>query len=453
MDLRIFFFITILLLAGKGYSQIRLKTSVLETTTLVSGLYMPWNILWGPDNHIWMTERYGRVSRINPNNGKQQVLKVIEEVHQEGEAGLLGMALHPDFLNQPFLFLVYTYLQGQAIIQKVVRYQYTHGQLINATAILDGIPANFNHTGSRLIFLKDTTLLITTGDALNAEGSQDINFLGGKVLRINPDGSIPPDNPFPGSPVWAYGLRNSQGLALHPNSLVYASEHGPHIDDEINVISRGRNYGWPFVNGFCDEPEEITFCNERDIKEPLTIWPTPIAPSGITIYNHPAIPEFNNAILVSALRGQMLAVLKLSGSGETIESEEHYLQYMFGRIRDVLQGPFGEVYLALNGPSPQDIVPFTHSLVRLHNPEFPSMGNKIVVFTNPLNNTIHIKIEEFTEKMHIKILSLLGQTIFEMPVESKFLIIDGSFLSNGVYLLQLSDSDQNLEVVKLLTRK
>jgi len=218
----------------------------LKDTALVSNLDFPWEILWGPDNYIWMTQRGGSISRVNPVTGEVSSLLSVSESRWNNEGGLLGMALHPQFETNPYVYVVYDFGADPDYKAKIVRYVYSGGNLINPTLLLDGIDAAFIHNGSRLLISSDLKLFITTGDASDTSNSQDTASLNGKVLRINLDGSIPPDNPFPGSPIWSYGHRNPQGLVM-VNGKLFSSEHGPDTDDEINIIRKGSNYGWPHV--------------------------------------------------------------------------------------------------------------------------------------------------------------------------------------------------------------
>jgi PQQ-dependent dehydrogenase (s-GDH family) len=248
----------------------------LSTRVVATGLDTPWEILWGPDNKIWVTERKGIVSRIDPATGEKQILlDITGTVLEQGEAGLMGMALHPDFDQNPYVFLAYTY-SGAGTTVKIVRYDYTESGLQHPVTLLDGIRGNVIHDGCRLIFASDKTLFITTGDAANQSLPQQLSSLNGKILRINPDGTIPSDNPQSGSPVWSFGHRNSQGLVFGPGGILYSSEHGPDTDDEINIIDRGKNYGWPNVHGFCDKSDEKSFCTSAGVIEPVTAWTTTI---------------------------------------------------------------------------------------------------------------------------------------------------------------------------------
>lgn len=310
---------------------------------LTDNLQYPWEILWGPDNYIWMTERGGRISRVNPSTGIVTPVFTISDVQSNGEGGLLGMVLHPQFSSNPFLYVAYNY-NNNGYKEKIVRFTYNGSTLINPTTIIDNINASSIHNGCRLVISPDLKLFITTGDAANPQLSQNTTSLNGKVLRINLDGSIPADNPIAGNPVWSLGHRNAQGLVFVNNQL-FSSEHGPNIDDEINIIEKGRNYGWPNVNGRCDESIEQTFCNSNNIKEPVYSWTPTVAVSGMEYYNNDYIPQWKNSILVVALKNSRLYQMKLNDNQTQITGTTEYFTNTYGRMRDVCISPEGKVYI------------------------------------------------------------------------------------------------------------
>ncbi|MDH3648592.1 MAG: PQQ-dependent sugar dehydrogenase, partial [Saprospiraceae bacterium] len=180
---------------------------------------------------------------------------------------------------------------------------------------------------------------------------QNIERLNGKILRITPDGDVPPDNPFPDNYVWSYGHRNPQGLIFDSNGNLFASEHGSNNDDEINLIVKGGNYGFPKVQGYCDERSEKKFCQEHSVVEPLKAFTPCIGVSGMAYFNHPSIPEWKNSLLVATLKsgggelGQRLFQCRLNAAGNLIESVQASFSYSFGRLRDVLVVPDGRIYL------------------------------------------------------------------------------------------------------------
>ncbi len=321
------------------------QSSDMATRDVITGLDTPWEILWGPDNRIWMTERNGTVSAVDPVSGSKTVLLEIAEVAQEGESGLMGMVLHPNFTNTPFVYLAYTYSSGSNLVVKIVRYQYTGQALSDPRTLIDGIRGNVIHDGCRLAFAPDNTLFITTGDAASSSLSQQRESLNGKILRINPDGSIPSDNPWPNSAVWAIGSRNAQGLVFAPDGTLYISEHGPGNDDEINIVSKGANYGWPAVEGLCNTPQEQTFCTANNVVEPIAHWSATIAVCGLDYYNSDAISKWKNSLLLVSLKGQKIVHLQLNDDG-TISGRQDFFSGSFGRLRDLCIAPDGRVFIA-----------------------------------------------------------------------------------------------------------
>lgn len=337
---------------GPGLRSSKADTAILSTTTIAAHLDVPWDIAWGPDNWIWFTEQSGAVSKVDPETGEQKLLlRIIPDVYRHRTMGLLCMTLHPDMKNFPFVFLNYIYMKGSELRSRWVRYTYNGNKLVEPLILLE-VPADIGHNGSRIVFSPDGKLLLATGDAdhkndaANSGNAQDLNSLSGKVLRLNIDGTIPDDNPFPGSPVWASGFRVPQGIVYASNGKLYTAEHGNLADDEVNLIAKGGNYGYPNVSGACDKPDERDFCAEHDVIEPLIAWTPTIAPAGIDYYNHPAIPQWRNALLLTTLKGQSLRVLRLSDDGTAVKEEKIYFEKEFGRLRDVCVAPDGAVYIA-----------------------------------------------------------------------------------------------------------
>jgi len=203
---------------------------------------------------------------------------------------------------------------------------------------------------------------MTTGDVGSASYALDTNRLHGKILRLNLDGSRPDDNPIPGSFVWSLGHRNPQGLVRAPSGIIYSSEHGPADNDEVNIIEKGRNYGWPEVHGFCDLPEEQTYCTANNVREPIAAWTPTLAVCGIDFYDHYAIPEWQNSILLVTLKEDDLRVLKLNESGDSIVSQDFHFNNYFGRLRDVCISPDGKIYIATSNQDGRANSPFPTAL-------------------------------------------------------------------------------------------
>ena len=328
-----------------------------DSIRIVKGnLHHVWEILWGPDDHIWYTERNGKISKVNPANGSVVFSATVSDVQSNNEGGLLGMALHPDFLSNGLLYVVYNYDGNNGYREKLVRFRLNNNALTDPTTLIDNIPASSIHNGSRVRIENDGPghkIYFTTGDAANGSNSQDVNSRNGKVLRLNLDGSIPSDNPIAGNPMWSYGHRNAQGL-IYVNNKWYSSEHGPSIEDELNIVLKGRNYGWPQVNGPCDGGE-VNFCNSNDVVEP--IWSSgnnTNAVCGIDYYNHDRIPQWKNSILMTTLKDQTLIQLKLSNDGNSVVSTSAFYRNQFGRLRDVCVSPGGRVYICTSSGGNQD---------------------------------------------------------------------------------------------------
>jgi len=324
----------------------------IKDSAIVQNLHYPWEILWGPDNYIWMTERGGKISRVNPATGTVSLLHTISEVATNGEGGLLGMVLHPNFNSTPYVYVVYNYNSG-GYKEKVVRFTYTGSSLNSSFTIIENISAASIHNGSRLIITPDLKLWITTGDASNTSLPQNTGSRNGKILRLNLDGSVPSDNPVAGNPYWSFGHRNPQGLVF-ANGILYSSEHGPSSDDEVNIIEKGRNYGWPDVRGFCNETGEATFCTANNVKEPVTAWTPTIATGGLDYYNHNLIPQWKNSLLMATLKNSRLYQMKLDGTYKSITETNEYFTNKYGRMRDVCISPEGKVYICTSNGGNND---------------------------------------------------------------------------------------------------
>jgi len=324
----------------------------IKDSAIVTGLNYPWEILWGQDNFIWMTERGGKISRVNPTTGAVSLLHTITEVVTNGEGGLLGMVMHPNFTANPFVYVSYNYNSG-GYKEKVVRFTYTGTALISPFTIIENIAASSIHNGSRLVITPDLKLFISTGDAANQSLPQNTSSLSGKILRFNLDGTIPVDNPVAVNPYWSLGHRNPQGL-VYANNILYSSEHGPSTDDEINIIEKGRNYGWPNVAGFCDPGTEQTFCSTNNVKEPLKVWTPTIATSGLDYYNNDLIPQWKNSLLLVALKESRMYQLKLDAANTSITSTTEFFAGTYGRMRDLCISPTGKVYICTSNGGNND---------------------------------------------------------------------------------------------------
>lgn len=258
-----------------------------------------------------------------------------------GEAGLLGMTLDPDFAQNKYVYIYYTYRDSAGQLwNRVVRLTEVNEHLTDTKIIIDYIPAASIHDVGRIKFGPDGKLYITTGDAARPELSQNLGSLAGKVLRINPDGSIPIDNPFQGSPVYTLGHRNPQGIDWHPvTGKPFVTEHGPSAHDEVNILDPGRNYGWPAVAGKAGDPRYV----DPVIESGSETW----APSGAAFYRDDQATEWRQNLFFATLRGNHLRRIVLGPPGyDKVESANAMFLGRFGRLRDVVQGPDGSLYIA-----------------------------------------------------------------------------------------------------------
>ena len=312
--------------------------------TIATNLNVPLEIAWGPDDHIWIAEHGGVISKIDPQTGTKQVLLKLTDIWQSRTAGLLGMALHSDMKKFPYVFLCYTIQKDKKYLIRLVRYTSDKDNL-NDPKILMEIPAANGHNGSRLA-VRDGLLYWATGDALSLTDSQNPKTPNGKILRMNIDGTPASGNPMIGNPVWAWGFRNIQGMVFSKSGQLYTSEHGDATDDEINLISKAKNYGWPTVQGFAESVEESSFKGLHNTVDPIKAWTPTIAPAGLDYYSHEKIPALKNSLLLVTLKGKSLRALKLDNEGKKILNEQIYFENKFGRIRDLCVSPAGDVYLA-----------------------------------------------------------------------------------------------------------
>lgn len=293
---------------------------------IAENLEVPWAIDMAPDGRLFFTERAGAI-RVIENNTLVAEPAAYINVAQEGEAGLMGIALHPDFAENHLVYVYHTYSNGTAVYNKVLALTERDNEMIDSETIIDGVPAADRNDGGRIKFGPDGMLYIATGDAMQPELAQDAGSLAGKILRINPDGSVPDDNPFEGSPVYSYGHRNVQGLAWDLQGNLYASEHGESGNDEINLIRPGENYGWP-----------IEECDAVRFEAPAVCFSPAVAPAGMAIARSDALGYQGDAIL-AALKAKQLRLVELDGSDAT------NVLTSYGRIRDVIEAPDGSLYV------------------------------------------------------------------------------------------------------------
>jgi len=305
-----------------------------KVETVAENLDIPWSIVWDPDGTIFFTERNGNVRIIQDGIVSEKPILSLNVGGFEG--GLLGIALDPNYSENHYIYLYYTYNNFFSTENKVVRYVESNLTLSEDKVLIDKIPGGPNHDGGRIQFGPDGKLYITTGDAGNAGLAQDKNSVAGKILRINSDGSIPEDNPFSGSPIYSYGHRNPQGLDWDDSGNLVATEHGPRQHDEINVIVPGANYGWPDIIG----SETIEGLVTPIMNTDNDTW----APSGAEFYDGNKIPQWTGKFFVATLRGNHLHMIDFDIEKNKVLSHQKLFVGDFGRLRDVATGPDGYLY-------------------------------------------------------------------------------------------------------------
>ncbi|MFA9262236.1 MAG: PQQ-dependent sugar dehydrogenase [Undibacterium sp.] len=336
------------------------KNPQLKIEAVASGLDTPWDIVFTSPERILVSERPGQIRVIENGTLRETPLYVFNEVLENGEDGLMSLALDPEYPQNHFVYAAVAYAEnGDRLTLKVIRFIDTGELLMDPFIVIDQIPAAKFHAGCRIAFGPDGKLYITTGDATNKELAQEMNSLAGKVLRINKDGTIPTDNPFAGSAVWSYGHRNSQGLAWNPDTgLLYETEHGPSVfdgpagGDEVNVIERGMNYGWPIVSH-----EK----NQEGMISPLVTFTPAEAPGSLMIYSGRVFPEWRGNLFFGALKGEGLMRIRLDPNDpKKVAAYGKLREVSLGRIRAVVEGPDGNIYFTTSNrdgrgkPAPLD---------------------------------------------------------------------------------------------------
>ncbi len=318
---------------------------------VASDLQVPWALAFGEDGALCWTERPGRLKVLRPGAEQPETLAELP-VAAIGEGGLMGLALDPAWATNRVLYLMYTVEEQGQLWNRIARYHLAEG-LDLEQVLVERIPGGRNHNGGRLAFGPDGLLYATTGDAGRPALAQDLGSLAGKILRLNTDGSVPEDNPFPGSLVYSYGHRNPQGLAWHPQTgVLYSVEHGPTGEfgsccrDELNRIVAGGNYGWPWVAGYdVLDPEAAATAS---LIAPVASSGTETwAPASLAFYRGVPLAPWNDLAFITMLRGSDVQRVTLGGvSLDQVTDVAVLLDGAFGRIRDVAVGPDGYLYLS-----------------------------------------------------------------------------------------------------------
>ena len=322
--------------------KVNLQPVQYEYEIVADDLYVPWSIVFSSPNRMLVTERDGTIVEVVDDGLNTNPLITFPEVASTGEAGLMGMALHPNYSSNKYIYVCMSYSGGGGLTDKIERLVDNGDTIERESVILDSFPSARFHAGCRLRFGDDGKLYITTGDAGTRDEAQNVSSLAGKILRMNDDGSVPDDNPIANSLVYSLGHRNPQGIDWHPVSgELYSTEHGPSgFDgpgggDELNRIVAGENYGWPEVSHENTSPE---------FKDPLLVFTPAEAPASGMFYRGSVFPQFTNQYFFGALRGEGIFVVEISDTDPDKVLSFEKLDINFGRIREISEGPDGLIY-------------------------------------------------------------------------------------------------------------
>jgi glucose/arabinose dehydrogenase len=344
--------------AGQTRAPKLTTDTAFQVTTLARGLDHPWGLAFLPDGRTLVTERVGRLRIVTPKGALSAPLAGVPKVATGGQLGLFGLALDPQFPANHRVYLAYSAPAGGGSQLTVARAELAEGAkpgLENLQVIFRAQPIRSGsaNIGGRLAFAPDGTLFVTVGDRFQSRDyAQTLDNHLGKLIRINPDGSVPKDNPFVGRPgvrpeIWSYGHRNSESLAVNPwTHKVWEVEHGARGGDELNIPQAGKNYGWPVITygeDYSGAPIGAGITQKAGMEQPIYYWDPVIAPSGMAFYDADLFPAWKGSLFVGGLAGEDLVRLTLKG--DKVIGEEWLLGDRHQRIRDVVVGPDGAVYV------------------------------------------------------------------------------------------------------------
>lgn len=337
-----------------------LSVAAYEIETVATGLSFPWCIAFLPGGELLVTELDGRLRVIRDGVLDPAPVEGVPAVYRNSQGGLFDVLLHPDFRENRLVYLSYAHGEPDANATRVARARFTGTTLEDLTVIFDARPAKDTpvHYGGRIAFLADGTLLVTTGDGFDyRESAQRLDNLLGKTVRLNDDGSVPADNPFVGRPdaldeIWTYGHRNPQGLVVAGGTgRVYLHEHGPRGGDELNLLERGANYGWPVITYGMDYSGAYVspFKEMPGMVQPLVYWMPSIAPAGMTYYDGDRFDAWKGDLFVAALVEQSVRRIDLDDEGRVVGQEVLFTE-IGRRLREVRASPDGYLYVLTDGP-------------------------------------------------------------------------------------------------------
>lgn len=325
--------------------------------TLYTGLENPWGMTWLPDGRLLVTERAGEILVFEKDAYTGEKLVGFPETYQNGQSGLLDIQLHPDHVNNGWIYVTYAKPAAGGGSTTLIRFKLNGNQITDIEELYQTTPVTSSrtHFGSRIIFDNDGYLYFSTGERGTKENAQDLTNDMGKVHRLYDDGRIPKDNPFVDQPnakhsIWSYGHRNIQGMVYDAaNNVIYATEHGPRGGDELNIVEKANNYGWPVITyGINYDGSIISDLTETDgMEQPVHYWVPSIATCGLLFYTGDKYTGWENSLFVGALAGTHVARVEVIGGRY---AHEEKLLNGIGRVRQVAQSPDGHIYVLTEGP-------------------------------------------------------------------------------------------------------
>ena len=483
------------------------------------GLDKPYTILYGPDGNLWVTERTGKkVVRVNPVSGsKTEMLDLTSVVYQTaGQDGLLGMAVHPGLYSDintstnNYVYVAYTYDSGGRKL-RIARYTYNAGTgTLNSgspTTILEGFDASFGHNGGKLLIgppnipVANQKLFYSVGDQEKNRGSNacneiraqylptsnsDVSDYQGKILRMNIDGTIPSDNPTLNgikSHVYTYGHRNPQGIIFSSNGALYSSEHGDKVDDELNIITSGKNYGWPLIAGYNDDlgyaycnwsnypgscgsfdsnncpgasiDESISMPSITNFQEPIgtynsttttaptggwLTWPT-VAPASINIYEAGLIPDWGKSLLIPTLKAGIIFRAKLNVTEDGLESQVYEeFHSSSDRYRDIIMDPDGiSMYTITDAGA---ILKIEYTGVVLNTKDYSNEKQAFSLIPNPASNYVKVSFNAtMSLNVNLRLIDIHGRLIKQIDNLLNNHLLKTTNLSNGLYFVKIYDKN------------
>jgi glucose/arabinose dehydrogenase len=339
----------------------QLTEANLKLDTVATGLKMPWATAFLPNGDLLVTERGGKLRLVKDGKLDPQEISGVPEVWYKGQGGLLDVVLHPEYAKNGWIYISYSSPKAEGeegddggANTALIRAKLKDHALVDVQKVFKAIPnvKGNVHFGGRIIFDKKGYVFLSLGERGQKENAQNLSKDQGKVVRLHEDGKIPTDNPFVKTAgarpeIWSYGHRNPQGLVIHPTTgVIWEHEHGPQGGDELNIVEKGKNYGWPLITYGIDYDNSIISKDtaKTGLEQPVTFWKPSIAPCGMTVVTSPNFKEWNGDLIVGSLKFMQLQRLVLKGNKVT---KREVMFEGIGRVRDVRQGPDGNIYVVL----------------------------------------------------------------------------------------------------------